>query len=51
MDEKFIDRMIEVLMLELDTDLDDQAWEDICDDKLDLLIDLRKMKKGLHEPD
>ena len=51
MDEKFIDRIIAVLMLELDTDLDDQAWDDICDDKLDLLIELRKMKKGLHEPD
>jgi hypothetical protein len=51
MDEKFINRIIAVLMLELDTDLDDQAWEDICDDKLDLLIELREMKKGLHEPD
>jgi len=39
MDEKLIDRIIEVLELELDTDLDDQAWEDICNDKLDVLID------------
>jgi hypothetical protein len=51
MDEKLIDRIIDVLELELDTDLDDQAWEGICNDKLDVLIDLRKMKKGMHEPD
>jgi hypothetical protein len=51
MDEKLIDRIIEVLELELDTDLDDQAWEDICNDKLDVLIDLRKMKKGMHVQD
>jgi hypothetical protein len=51
MDEKLIDRIIDVLELELDTDLEDQAWEDICDDKLDLLIDLRKMKKGSHVQD
>jgi len=51
MDEKLIDRIIAVLMLELDTDLDDQAWEDICDKKLYLLIDLRKMKKGMHVQD
>jgi hypothetical protein len=51
MDKKLIDRIIAVLELELDTDLDDQAWEDICDDKLDMLIDLRKIIKGMHVQD
>jgi len=50
MDEIFIGRMIRVLELELDTDLDDKEWENICDEKLDLLIILREIKKGMHEP-
>ena len=49
MDEIFIGRMIRVLELELDTDLDDKEWEIICDEKLDLLIILREIKKGMHE--
>jgi len=50
MDEIFIGRIIKVLELELDTDLDDKEWENICDEKLNLLIILREVKKGMHEP-
>ena len=53
MDEKLIDRIIDVLELELelDTDLDDKEWDNICDKKADVLVHLRKIKKGMHEPD
>jgi hypothetical protein len=50
MDLKLLDRIIDVLDLELEVDLDDSEWEVIVDKKLTLLIDLRKIKKGLHEP-
>ena len=51
MDEKLIDRIIDVLELELDTDLDDKEWDNICDKKADVLVHLRKIKKGMHESD
>lgn len=51
MDAKLLDRIIDVLDLELEVDLADPEWDAVVDKKLGLLIDLRNIKKGLHEPD
>ncbi len=50
MDAKLLERVIDVLELELEVSLEDLEWEAVVDKKLTLLIDLRKIKKGLHEP-
>ena len=50
MDIKLIDRVIDVLDLELDVDLADPEWDAVIDKKLSLLVDLKKLKKGQDEP-
>jgi|APGre2960657373_1045057.scaffolds.fasta_scaffold121508_2 hypothetical protein len=42
-DKQLVQRVIDVLNLELDTDLSDRAWEDICDKKLELRQELRRL--------
>ncbi len=50
MDAKLLDKIIDVLELELDVGLEDPEWDAVVDKKLNLLIDLRKLKKGQNEP-
>ena len=50
MDAKLMERVIDVLELELEVSLEDLEWEAVVDKKLNLLIDLRKLKKGQNEP-
>ena len=46
MDKALIEQIIDVLDLELDTDLDDKEWDNIIDKKLNLQILLKKMIKS-----
>lgn len=50
MDTKLLDRIIDVLDLELDVSLTDPEWDVVIDKKLALLVDLKKLKKGQNEP-
>jgi hypothetical protein len=49
MDKQLINRIIDVLDLELEVDLADPEWDAVVDKKLDLLIYLKKLQKEVHE--
>ena len=49
MDKQLINRIIDVLDLELEVDLADPEWDAVVNKKLDLLIYLQKFQKEIHE--
>jgi hypothetical protein len=49
MDKQLINRIIDVLDLELEVDLADPEWDAVVNKKLDLLIYLKKLQKEIHE--
>jgi hypothetical protein len=49
MDKQLIQRIIDVLDLELEVDLADPEWDAVVNKKLDLLIYLQKLQKEIHE--
>jgi hypothetical protein len=49
MDKQLINRIIDVLDLELEVDLADPEWDAVVNKKLDLLIYLKKLQKEVHE--
>jgi hypothetical protein len=49
MDKQLINRIIDVLDLELEVDLADPEWDAVVNKKLDLLIYLQKLQKEVHE--
>jgi hypothetical protein len=49
MDKQLINRIIDVLDLELEVDLADPEWDAVVNKKLDLLIYLQKLQKEIHE--
>ena len=49
MDKQLINKIIDVLDLELEVDLADPEWDAVVDKKLDLLIYLKKLQKEVHE--